>query len=689
MPYNVLILPPTGGMVNQSELCSRLISPLTVVMNVRLHPKLEKQLNELGLDRYELPQALLERVSDTYDRTLEAKPKAIESKYTAIIEGLQIGIIETDTEGRITKVFRRFLEMTGYSADELLGRHPLDVFVDQAHQEIVGEVEVARNRGELGVWEARVRNKAGEELNLMISGAPIRNDDGEVIGSIGLHFDVTEHVQRANELQAARRYAEEALKVQKSFLANISHELRTPLNAITGLSRLLETAGLDSEQRRYLSAIQSSADDLLLMINDLLDVARITSGKFNLDVAPFDLGLLLERSEWMMQAAAKEKGVRLEYHIHQPFHAHFVGDALRIGQVLTNLVGNAIKFTEFGGSVTVQVQIHEHAGFKLTVSDTGKGIDDSKIEQVFDPFKQEDDTVTRKYGGTGLGLSICRQLVQLHQGSITVNSVKGEGSTFTVEVPLERVELAPVPEQGKAHAFNGFSVLVVEDNEMNRLVARATLESWGLNVHEVNDGFEALRHVHRSNFDLLLVDLQMPGISGAETVRRLRTEQGNHVPVIALTANAYAPNREAFRTAGIDHLMLKPFNPYELNLLLNDVLSCHLRTPLTLNFDQLNRLIQHSKANDRNTFITELAGGMKKLTEKFSESVHTKNTAEGERIAHALRPLAGFAGLDELVRHLEIYEQMASTHRHNYIERSGENIVESLKQAVELLENVG
>ena len=394
----------------------------------------------------------------------------------------------------------------------------------------------------------------------------------------------------ARALERAQAQAQEASRAKSEFLAMMSHELRTPMNGVLGLAHALRGTSLDVRQTQYLESIEQSGHGLMTILNDILDLSKVEAGKLELDVAPFDIRRSLAQIRLVWRETALLKGVELavevdpatpargggaalggRHHLRHPVSTPLklthprpwlAGDDVRVRQILRNLVSNALKFTD-AGRVLVRVT-PDGDGIALSVSDTGVGMDAEQTARLFTPFVQGDRTIARRFGGTGLGLAICRQLVEMMGGEIGVDSTPGQGSTFTARLPLAA---APAPGQAldvaEALDLTGARVLVVDDNAINQTVARAILEAAGAAVATVGDGHTALARLRIEDFDVVLMDVHMPGMDGVEAVRRIRSGQGGRVdlPVVALTADAMAGDAERLLAQGFDDAHPKPIQP--------------------------------------------------------------------------------------------------------------------------------
>ncbi len=390
----------------------------------------------------------------------------------------------------------------------------------------------------------------------------------------------SEVASRTQELRESNRLLEEAARVKQGFLARMSHELRTPMNGVIGMADLLETTPLSATQHRYTNTIRSSANTLLHILNDLLDISKINAGKILLETAPIDLAQLIEESALLFSGACKQKDLQLHVRPPELGPLRLMGDALRIRQILMNLIGNAVKFTQ-RGSITVQADITLDSAHRalacIDVTDTGIGIDPKAIQQIFEPFTQADETTARRFGGTGLGLTICRELAGLMGGSIRVDSEPGVGTSFRVTLPLDVAtgaaadvagasESTPAPESAELRGH----VLIVEDDPINATVAEGYLRSLGCSCVWVTDGPSAFARIGVETFQLILMDINMPGMDGFATTTALRQAMSGkaRVPIIALTAHDAAAYRTRCLAADMDDILSKPYTLTECSTVL-------------------------------------------------------------------------------------------------------------------------
>jgi PAS domain S-box-containing protein len=519
-----------------------------------------------------LPGRIIGTHTDITERKLAEHAIIIrEEKYRNILANMNLGLLEVDNDEVIQFANQSFCEMSGYALDEIIGKKAGLLFPAGDGKEILDHKNNLRKKGVSDAYELTVTNKKGEPKWWLISGAPTYNDSGQLMGSIGIHLDITDRKKLEFELNDAREVAEQSVRTKEAFLANMSHEIRTPMNAIIGMGRQLEKTDLLDQQRFFLHTINMAADHLLVVINDILDISKIEAGKLELESTAFHPAEVLQHVVRIMQPRAEEKGLELKIDIDANIAPVLIGDAHRINQILLNQISNAIKFTEKGG-VTVSGRLQKKVGqtqvIEFRIRDTGIGIAEDFLANIFEKFSQEDRTTARKYGGTGLGMAITKELVELMDGQISINSKKDIGTEIIISLPFEIGSTADLPEQKQdftnSASLEGVRILLAEDNEMNRLVANTVLENYGVLITEAKNGAEAVKALQKDAYDLVLMDMQMPVMGGLEATVIIRQELKLKLPIIALTANAIKGDSERCLAVGMNGFVSKPFEEHDL-----------------------------------------------------------------------------------------------------------------------------
>lgn len=503
-----------------------------------------------------------------------------------MVEGIKdYAIVMLDPAGLITTWNAGAERLYGYNAAEAVGRNISTFYTaeDVRAGLPAGAFALAREHGHYHEEGLRVRRDGALRWVSKVT-TPFRDETGQLRGFSTIAQDITESKKAMADLLEAQQRADKANKAKSAFLASMSHEIRTPMNAILGMSEVLWNTRLDAEQREYVDTFRSAGLSLLSLINDILDLSKIESGQMALEHAPFDLGTLVKDAVDLFRPQAAEKGIRLLLELSPGAEIFVMGDSSRLRQVLVNLLTNAVKFTHFG---EVTVTVSRPPAFKsapvaigFSVSDTGIGIPASQIAAIFDDFSQGDSSTARKYGGTGLGLGICRRIVAKMGAQIEVESIPGEGSTFSFSVPFHQPAVPARPEGNDfaAGSFNGqnadlmypdapqerLNILIAEDNDKNQKLLKAYLCKTGHVLTLVEDGLSAVEKVECEEFDLVLMDVRMPKMDGLAATRAIRERERvlkiDALPILALTADAGFGETERSLSAGCNAHLTKPIS---------------------------------------------------------------------------------------------------------------------------------
>lgn len=511
-----------------------------------------------------------------------------EERFRRLAESAPVGFFQADADGKIFYVSKAWRERVGLSDEEVKGDGWMRALKDRTSDKMEEAFTGFRKPGDKREREACHTTKDGEEIWVRTVNQAEFDIDNNIIGYVGVIVDITEQRkaieglrERQNELRESRDVAEAATEAKASFLANMSHEIRTPMNGVLGFAEMLRHSELDEQQAKYVELIQESGTVMMALLNDILDVSKIDAGLLVLSTESFELAHLLKSTCNMMLTAAGNQNLALNLEYADDLPKFIVHDKLRLRQILTNLIGNAIKFTEVG-SITVKAEVcsNDHSKFKISVIDTGIGIPEDRQRHIFDEFVQAEDDTERSYGGTGLGLAISRKLVRMMGGNISLQSTPGLGATFCVEIPLSECIDPRAAEAKRVKTDNdpislpavNRTILLVEDHEINRLLATAMLERMGCKVVSAENGAQAVEILTENggsshDFGLVLMDMQMPIMDGLESTRNIRRAgiSADQLPIVALTANAFVEDRNACTAAGMQDHVSKPIQFNDLH----------------------------------------------------------------------------------------------------------------------------
>ena len=501
-------------------------------------------------------------------RAMEQALRASEQQFRSLIGNIPGVSYRSPIDGQQPLVFisDAIERVTGYPSHDFLGAAPRHTFGDLVHPDdrvrVAEAIGAATREDRPYLVEYRLQHADGSTRWLWENGTGVRNEAGELAWLDGVVLDITERRRMEEDLRDAKEKAEQAAAARASFVANMSHEIRTPMNAILGFTDVLLDGEMPAEQRRHLGNVRTAGRSLLRLLNEILDTAKLEKGAMELELNDYNLLGLIDELSSTLGANARAKGLFVDVRYDGALPAGLRGDELRMRQVLTNLLDNAIKFTEQGG-VTVHAGVRE-GQLHLHVSDTGIGIAPERLQAIFEPFTQADASMTRRFGGTGLGTTICKQLVELMGGRIWAESEPGKGTSFHVLLPLAPARL-PLPQASRARTaavLPPLRILVADDVPQNRELLRLQLERRGHAMQDAGDGATAVALAGREDFDLILMDVQMPVLDGLSAARRIHAEADAagkpRVPIVAMTASVLAEHRRASGEAGMAGFASKP-----------------------------------------------------------------------------------------------------------------------------------
>ncbi len=551
-------------------------------------------------DRNEVTQVIGFGLNITDTKKIEEQLKLNEKRYRDLFNFSQAYICTHDLDGKLLTVNPAMCELLGYTQDELTGKMLTDFLPKDDIKKFYTDYldQVINNGNANGVF--RIKRNKGESFilykNFKVDG------EGSESYIIGFAQDITDRVHAEKDLMDAKKVTEDANKAKESFLANMSHEIRTPMTGILGIANLLSKTGLDEQQKKFTTLISESANNLLTIVNDVLDIEKIAAGKIDLESIPFKIEDKVFTTLQSFQFKAEDKNINLLLNSTLPDDLIVIGDPFRLSQILNNLLSNALKFTT-EGEISINMDFRKNEAksiiIEIQVRDSGIGIKSDKLADIFKPFVQASTDTTRKFGGTGLGLTICKNLVEMQGGEINVNSIMNEGTTFTITIPYEKGDESMLPQDNKDDLnfkdLESINILVAEDVELNQFLIKHILESWGCEVSVVSNGKEAVEMAKKQHFDLILMDIQMPEMDGitatkiirslniveksvvdksliTKKIRTLNARDTSSIPIIALTANALKGDGLRYLNIGMNGYITKPYTEEKLFQVINDVI---------------------------------------------------------------------------------------------------------------------
>lgn len=499
-----------------------------------------------------------------------------------IINNSPIGVCITDKNGYFEEVNDAYCKLYGYEREELIGKH-FTVVVLEEYKEFMKTLHddfIAQKKELEGEWE--VKRKDGQIMNILANATYIIGEDNELKKATFI-VNITAQKELEKKLKQAKEFAEKNSAYKSLFLANMSHEIRTPLNGIIGFLDLLKYTTLDEEQKEYMKIIEYSSKNLLKIITDILDISKIESNKLMLNEEFFDLNNLANRCYELLKENANKKNLEFYKCINLSGEYYILGDKIRVEQIIVNLLTNALKFTE-KGKVEMKIEDREinskQVEVKISVCDTGIGIPNEKIEEIFETFVQGDISSIKKYQGTGLGLAIVKKLIEMMNGKINVKSEIGKGTIFNVNIVFEKIKKEESEKSAKIleviqeniEISKDIPVIIAEDNEINLKMLEIVLKKRGYKVESAKDGKEFLEKLDKNKYKLAFVDVQMPEINGIDVTKKIREKEKNsqkHLIIIGVTAYAMNGDREKCIEAGMDEYLSKPIKLTELDKILS------------------------------------------------------------------------------------------------------------------------
>lgn len=650
----------------------------------------------------------------TLKYTLEKKLEKQKNIYEKILSYLPADIAVLSPEYAdlfLNPIAIKDPELRQWIIEWLIGKKGVDTTLPESkdtrvanHQELFEQV-IHQKKG--GIIEEKKTDTEGNTTHILRNLHPVLDEEGELEMIIGLHTDITERVQIEDELILAKKKTDELAKAKDLFLANVSHEIRTPMNGILGIAGLLAKTKLNQKQQKMTGMIKDAANNLLVIVNDILNFEKISAGKIELEKIQFVLNEKIALLTESFQYKAKEKNIQLSFNDESGQTLEVVGDPYRLSQIVTNLLANAIKFTD-KGNVDIKLQIitetPEDIWIRIEVKDSGIGIPEVKIDSLFQPYQQADTAISRKYGGTGLGLSIVKNLVSLMGGRIGVESKIDSGSIFSIQLPFktntESTKTAyPIADHNQ---LKGLRVLLAEDVEMNQFIARSILEEKGVYVTEAIDGRETIEKVKSFSFDLILMDISMPyidGIQATSIIRSMKNSPNCSIPIIAITANALEGDKQKYLSAGMNGYISKPFLEEEFLMV---ILQCLQKNDFCFSSDNENLINPtneklYSEAHlmgmgkYQQTFIDKMIGlFLQTMPEDIyilQETAKMKDWKKVERTAHRIKSAIRSMGIQSAIQAIRYIEEAAQknpppddiVHKIDWVSQAMKLVIDQIK----------
>ncbi|MGK7394445.1 MAG: PAS domain S-box protein [Candidatus Cyclobacteriaceae bacterium M3_2C_046] len=626
------------------------------------------------------------------DHTLRKQNEKALENLSLVASKTDNAVIIIDCEEKIEWVNEGFSRITGYSFEEAKGKKPGILFQGpKTDPDTVKKIGLKISKGESFIGEMLNYHKNGHEFWVHLTLNPILNGQKQIVKYIMVESDITERKKVEKELIKAKEEAVSSMKAKDEFLSMVSHELRTPLNAVIGMTHVLLQENPREDQLQNLGPLKISAEYLLSLINDILDFSKIEAGKITIDHSPFNFKEFISSLEQTFYFQSNEKNITFLTNIEESIPARLIGDPVRLNQILVNLISNSIKFTE-KGFITLTVsnidQTETDIKLHFSIKDTGIGIPDEKLKSIFDRFEQVGNQQKNKRGGTGLGLAITKNLVELMGGEIVVYSQLNKGSEFSFSISVG-IATSDCKDQDKttnlnvSEDFKGLSLLLVEDNKFNQLVAIKFLQKWNVDFDVAENGLEALAMSREKQYQIILMDLQMPEMDGFTATKQIRQmKHYQSVPIIALTAASLEAKEEVFK-AGMNDFLIKPFNPVELNQKINQ----HFLQPamneenssIHLDISEIEKI-----SSGDNDFLLELlnicAEQLKNLPQQLKNALEQQNLPEVKNIMHKVKPSIKMLHYERLENiSVDFHQLIKESGDLDLISRKADQLIEVIK----------
>ena len=613
-----------------------------------------------------------------------------EKRNRDLINYSQAIICTHDMSGAILSMNPAGCEILEYESHDLIGKRISDFMPIEYREQFQKEylANLQSNHVQEGIL--KVQSKSGHQLNLLFKNYRV-TEEGEVDYVIAFSQDITKRLLAENDLKKAKQAAEESNRIKELFLANMSHEIKTPMNGIVGLTKLLLKSPLNDQQHKYAYSVKQSAENLLLLFNDIFDFSKLKEGRSKLRNAPFDLSNIFYNLNHTFKPNAQNKKIELISFIDDEINPFLIGDANKLNQVLMHLISNAIKFTSSGKIVFSADLIAETSAdchIRFSVSDTGMGIQSSKLQNIFEAFTQANDESSRIHGGLGLGLTIVKDLLTLMNSNIHLESIYEKGSSFSFELLFEKskpdsIVLASSPENSFEGTLKGVNILLAEDNRVNQLFASELITEWGATLDIADNGQIAIELYHKKDYDLILMDIQMPILDGIDATHIIRNQFPKHkqnIPILAITANAKNGDEIKFKEYGMNDVIFKPYSSNKLYKLITQQLGkteheiddeipipkviAPIATLPDIQFEHASLHVLQSFSRGKESFIVKMLQAIidtvPPTIKELNHAIQQEDWISVNKFSHKLIPNMNMSGNSHLENEMKWIENNAS-----------------------------